>query len=75
MTADILGTVTDNSGAVIPNATVTVKNLDTNLTRTQHTDAIRSVLLYAIAPRELHCDGGGCGFKIFTAPQVDAGCR
>ena len=33
-TADILGTVTDTTGAVIPNATVTLTNLGTNLTRT-----------------------------------------
>jgi len=29
-TADILGTVSDSSGAVVPNANVTLKNLDTN---------------------------------------------
>jgi len=33
-TADILGTVTDATGAVIPNATVVVTNLGTNETRT-----------------------------------------
>src|SRR5271170_5679886 len=32
-TADILGTVTDPSGAVVPNAKVTVRNLDTAETR------------------------------------------
>lgn len=30
-TADVLGTVTDMSGAVIPNATVTIKNLSTGI--------------------------------------------
>src|SRR6516162_1809161 len=29
----ILGTVTDSSGAAVPGATVTIKNLDTGLTR------------------------------------------
>ena len=29
-TADIIGTVSDSSGAVVPNANVTLKNLDTN---------------------------------------------
>src|SRR5579864_128037 len=38
-TAAIVGTVTDNSGAVVPAAKVTVKNLGTNLTRTSATGA------------------------------------
>ena len=32
-TADIVGTVSDSSGAVVPNANVTLKNLDTNEAR------------------------------------------
>ncbi|MEO6802762.1 MAG: carboxypeptidase-like regulatory domain-containing protein [Granulicella sp.] len=34
VTADILGTVTDAGGAVVPNAAVTVTNLGTNEVRT-----------------------------------------
>ena len=37
-TADILGTVTDATGAVVPNATVTLTNLGTNETRTSPTN-------------------------------------
>ena len=37
-TADILGTVTDASGAVVPNATVVIKNLGTNEERTVQTN-------------------------------------
>jgi hypothetical protein len=33
-TADILGTVTDSTGAVVPKANITLVNLDTNLQRT-----------------------------------------
>jgi hypothetical protein len=33
----ILGTVTDSSGAAVPGATVTIKNVDTGLTRTMQT--------------------------------------
>ena len=32
-TADIVGTVSDSSGAVVPNASITLKNLDTNEAR------------------------------------------
>jgi len=32
-TSDILGTVTDSTGAEVPNATVTIRNLGTNDTR------------------------------------------
>ena len=37
-TADIVGRVSDTSGAVVPNATVTIKNPATGLTRTTKTD-------------------------------------
>lgn len=37
-TADLLGTVTDPSGAVIPHAQITVKNLDTNATHSAVSD-------------------------------------
>ncbi len=37
-TADILGTVTDSTGAVIPNATVVITNLGTNAKRTAQTN-------------------------------------
>ena len=37
--ADILGTVTDATGAVVPNATVVLNNIGTNEKRTQNTNA------------------------------------
>ena len=36
-TATVLGTVNDSSGAVVPGATVTIQNVDTNATRTATT--------------------------------------
>src|SRR5215467_4101370 len=39
-TADIVGAVTDSTGAVVPNATVTAKNAATNLTRTVQTTSV-----------------------------------
>jgi hypothetical protein len=38
-TADILGTITDSTGAVVPNANVTLTNLGTNETRVAQTNA------------------------------------
>src|ERR1700730_7866038 len=38
-TADILGTVTDSTGAVVPNANVTITNLGTNEKRTAQTNS------------------------------------
>ena len=35
---DLAGTVTDNSGAVVPGVTVTLRNLDTGLVRASVTD-------------------------------------
>ena len=32
-TATVLGTIKDSSGAVVPGATVTIQNVDTNATR------------------------------------------
>ena len=45
--ASLTGTVTDTSGAAVPGATVTVKHLDTGLTRTVEVDAAGN---YRIAP-------------------------
>lgn len=38
-TGDITGTVTDPSGAVVPNAQVMLKNLDSGTTQTRNTNA------------------------------------
>ena len=38
-TADIVGTVTDNTGGVLASAKVTAKNLETSLTRSVETNA------------------------------------
>ncbi len=37
-TATVLGTIKDSSGAVVPGATVTIQNVDTNATRTTTTE-------------------------------------
>ena len=43
-TGTILGTVTDQAGAIVPGATVTIKNIETGVTRSITTDESKVVL-------------------------------
>ncbi|MGO9318017.1 MAG: carboxypeptidase regulatory-like domain-containing protein [Terracidiphilus sp.] len=43
--ASLTGNVTDPSGAAVPDATVTVTNIDTNLTQSAKTDSVGSYLI------------------------------
>jgi hypothetical protein len=69
-TADIVGTVTDSTGAVLPGATVTAKDTATGLARTQTTGASGdySFTLVPIGTYEISVEV--TGFKKFTAAQV-----
>src|SRR2546425_12770526 len=55
-TAVIEGVVVDASGAVLPGATVEVRNVDTNFARTLTTDRERRVRGAAVAARPIHGD-------------------
>src|SRR5512139_2155929 len=70
VTADILGTVTDHTGGVIPNATVTVKNLGTNLTRTQQTSSSGQYSFTLLPLGTYSVAVEAAGFKTYTNPQV-----
>ncbi|WP_158820701.1 TonB-dependent receptor [Granulicella sp. S156] len=48
--ASLTGQVTDPTGAVVPNATVTAKNTDTNLVQTRTTDASGVYLINPLPP-------------------------
>jgi len=70
-TAEIMGTVVDASGGVIPGATVTLKNLNTGNTRTSPTNEV-GVYVFTLLPIgdysltvELN------GFKTYTVPKVN----
>jgi hypothetical protein len=65
-TADIVGTVTDNSGAVVPNAKVTAKNLGTALTRTETTDASGQYSFTLLPVGDYSVTVEVKGFKTFT---------
>ena len=70
LTADIVGTVTDNAGAVLPNATVTITNKGTNdvrLVKSSDAGEFAATLLpvgnYSIKVEV-------AGFKTFTVPAI-----
>src|ERR1700730_10710098 len=65
-TGDIVGTVTDNSGSVVSSAKVTVKNLGTNLSRTEQTDASGEYSFTLLPVGEYSVTVELMGFKTFT---------
>jgi hypothetical protein len=69
-TADIVGTVTDATGAVLPGATVTAKSLDTGLTRTQQTTESGDYAFTLLPIGTYSISVEAMGFKMFTAPQI-----
>jgi carboxypeptidase family protein/TonB-dependent receptor-like protein len=69
-TADIVGSVTDNSGAVVPNAKVTVKNLGTNQVRTAQADAAGQYSVNLLPVGDYSVSVEAQGFKTFIANQL-----
>jgi hypothetical protein len=69
-TADLVGTVTDNSGSVVPGAKVTVRNLDTNLVRSQTTEASGQYSFTLLPVGSYSVTVEVMGFKTFTDPQL-----
>jgi hypothetical protein len=69
-TADILGTVTDASGATVPNATVTLINKDTNDTRTFHTDKGGAFTFSSLNPGKYSVKIEAAGFSGVTGSEI-----
>jgi hypothetical protein len=76
-TADILGTVTDPSGAAVSNATVTLTNNDTKDTRTFATNESGSYTFTNLNPGHYKISIQGTGFQTVDIPDtfVSAGDR
>jgi hypothetical protein len=76
-TADIVGTVTDASGAIIPNASVTVVNLDTQQTRTTTSNATGDYLVTLLPVGRYSVTVKAKGFRNYSTPDlpVEAGDR
>jgi outer membrane receptor protein involved in Fe transport len=68
--AQITGTVKDSSGAIIPGATITARNLDTGLTRAGVTDAAGEFRLPSLPPGRYTVSTELSGFSTETRPDI-----
>jgi len=66
----ILGTVTDPNGAVVPNATVTAKNLGTGLERSTTTDTFGNYTLAELQTGTYELKTQASGFQTATVSNV-----
>jgi Carboxypeptidase regulatory-like domain len=69
-TADVTGTVTDNSGAILPNAKVTLTNLGTGEVRNAKTTAAGDYTFTLLNPGSYSLKVESDGFKTFVVPTV-----
>jgi hypothetical protein len=76
-TADIVGTSTDATGAVVPNASVTLTNLGTNEVRTTQTNGTGDYTFTLLQPGHYSVEVRAKGFKTTVAKDlaVEAGDR
>jgi hypothetical protein len=69
-TGDIVGTVTDVSGAPIPRAMVSIANLGTHIQRTAVTNETGEYVVNLLQPGEYSLKVESNGFKTFTVPSL-----
>ncbi len=70
-TADLAGTITDETGGVIRNVTVTLTNSATGARRTSHTDAAGRYSFEAAPPGLYRVTAQTAGFQTEVAPRVE----
>src|SRR5260221_9159030 len=68
--AQITGAVKDQSGAVIPGATITARNVDTGLTRVAVTDGVGEYRLPSLPPGRYAISTQLSGFSTETRPDI-----
>ncbi len=71
-TADILGTVTDASGGILPGATVTLTNTGTNISQTAQTSSGGEYIFNLVQVGSYTVKVEAKGFKTFTEPLTVA---
>jgi len=69
-TADMLGTVTDASGAVLPGVKITVQNLDTAADYTATSDNAGNYLITLLPVGRYSIQVGASGFRTWTVAEV-----
>src|SRR5436305_3120456 len=69
-TGALTGTVTDSSGAVVPNATVTATSVDTGQARTATTGADGTYKINLLNPGNYHVKFEASGFKGVEVPSA-----
>ena len=71
VTGSILGIVRDPTGAVIPGASVTATNLDTNQARTTTADAAGEYRILALPVGRYRIEASNAGFQKFIATGIE----
>jgi hypothetical protein len=69
-TGALAGTVTDPTGAVVPNVTVTVTSADTGQARTVTTDAAGTYKVGLLPPGSYRVKFEASGFKTVEVPSI-----
>jgi len=69
-TADVVGTVTDATGAILPGAAVTITNIGTNVSQTVQTGPTGDYTFTLLQVGTYTVKVEAKGFKIFTAPNL-----
>src|SRR5438270_34955 len=70
-TGSILGSVADASGAVVPNARISITNTRTGVQGAATTDALGNYLFNFLAPGSYQLEAEVSGFKKFTRENVN----
>jgi hypothetical protein len=73
VTGTILGTITDSSGAVMPGTTVTLKNVNTGLTRVVVADTNGEYTAPSLPTGKYTVAAELSGFKTITTQNIDLG--
>jgi hypothetical protein len=69
-TASIIGTVTDRTGAVVPNVTVTATQVDTNFTRTAETNTSGNYVISLLPVGTYKVEVAATGFQKFEQTGI-----